>query len=433
MASQEGRTFLDKFINKEKAQKLTVADPREVFNNVLKQASGAYQTRTVKFDIFYQITAFKGVAGGVGTSTLVANTALAIAELGVNVCVIDTSILYPVQDLLLKTNYDDIQEKDRLDWFDMPFTKKSPLHVSRLSNKISVLSFYGKNRGITDILSTNDNEALVDMALTELHNKFDIILIDSCNELTNINTSALQLAQQVIQVWSSSNTAINNIDNFITNQVTLACPLDKMRYVVYSKMNRDVIGSIDSILEQYRLKKLADIPLSRDIDTASMTEKQLWQCASNVSEVIEYTDEVIKVALHILNVKMDDEKKPGSFTANDIMNGNVQGTVHQKLAQQAANMPQIATTMQQANAQLQQWNQGQFIQNQQMMQQPTQNQQPMQNQQLFQQPMQGQQIPQQSFGGGSTLSMTPQQQQALQQAQEKYEPSGKLGLFGKGK
>ena len=55
--------------------------------------------------MFYQIFAFKGVADGVGTSTLVANVALALADLGLTVLVMDTSMLHPVQDILLKTKY----------------------------------------------------------------------------------------------------------------------------------------------------------------------------------------------------------------------------------------------------------------------------------------------------------------------------------------
>ena len=172
--------FLDKFIDEKQTANMTVKDPKKIFADVLKQVSGATLTRETKFAIFYQIVAFKGVCDGVGTSTIVANTALALAELGLNVCVLDTSILHPSQDVLLKSNYvgTDMEKDKRLDWFDMPYTKRSPLHSSTLNNKISILSFYGKQRGVTDMLSTMDNDTLVDMALTELHNKFDIILID---------------------------------------------------------------------------------------------------------------------------------------------------------------------------------------------------------------------------------------------------------------
>ena len=96
--------FFDKFLDTEKTSKATLVSPRKAFEDILKQASGSAYTRSIKYNIYYQIIAFYGVMDGVGTSTLVANTALALAETGLTICVIDTSILSPVQDVLLNTN-----------------------------------------------------------------------------------------------------------------------------------------------------------------------------------------------------------------------------------------------------------------------------------------------------------------------------------------
>lgn len=323
--------FLDKFLDKEKTSKVTIVDPKETFKNLLKQTSGVNYVRELDFDIFYQVYAFKGVVDGVGCSTIVANTALAIANLGLTVCVIDTSILQPVQDVLLRTNYDSVDKERRLDWFDMPYTKLSPLHVSSIDRNISVLSFYGKNRGIVDILSTNDNSSLVDMALTELHNKFDIILIDCCHELTSINTACLQQSQQVIQVWNDTPSIINNVDNFITNCVTLSCPLDKMRFVVYSKINPDAMGSLDGMLQQYRLKKLTTINLSLAVSLVLVTGNPLWQYASRDKDVMGYTDSIIDIACHICNITRGSESRGGTITSNEIMDGKVEGTLTKKM------------------------------------------------------------------------------------------------------
>ena len=92
--------FFDKFLDSEKTAKVTIKDPKKVFEEVLRQASGSSYTRDIKYNIYYQIIAFYGVVDGIGTSTLVANTALAIAETGLTVCVIDTSMLAPSQDVL---------------------------------------------------------------------------------------------------------------------------------------------------------------------------------------------------------------------------------------------------------------------------------------------------------------------------------------------
>lgn len=305
--------FLDKFIDEKQTANMTVKDPKKIFADVLKQVSGATLTRETKFAIFYQIVAFKGVCDGVGTSTIVANTALALAELGLNVCVLDTSILHPSQDVLLKSNYvgTDMEKDKRLDWFDMPYTKRSPLHSSTLNNKISILSFYGKQRGVTDMLSTMDNDTLVDMALTELHNKFDIILIDCCQEMTCVNTTALQKAQRVIQVWNDSPTVVDNIDMFITNQVVLSCPLDKMRDVICSKTNPDVIGSLDSLIEQYRLRVITTTVASRDIGRVLCLSKPLWQYPSTDEDIVSYTNSIIAIASTLLglNNSLNADKK----------------------------------------------------------------------------------------------------------------------------
>ena len=331
--------------NKKKLSEMTIKNPREAFKDILKITSGASIVRELPYDIFYQIIAFRGVVEGLGTSTIVANTALALAEANLTVCVIDTSILQPVQDILLHTNVEDFEEKKRLDWFNMPYTKESPLHVSRLNGNISVLSFAGTKRGVVDILSTNDAIQLVDIALAELHDKFDIILVDSCHEMTSVNISALQQSQHIIQVWSDTPQVTRNIDNFITNCVTLSLPLDKMRYVITNKVTPDLIGaSSDELIKQYRLTKLGSMRCSDKIQYITAMGKPLWQMESTEPEVIEFTDMIIEVACHILNVKRGDEPT-GSFTANDVDEGKVKGTLKHKNKEKAKGSPQIITTL----------------------------------------------------------------------------------------
>ena len=330
--------LLDKFIDKEKTEKLTVKDPRAIVNSILKGTSGSSLVRDLKYNIFYQIYCFKGVVDGVGVSTLVANTALAMADLGISVLVIDTSILQPVQDVLLKTNVENKNEKNLYDWFDLPYIRNSVLHSSSLNNRVSVLSFYGKHRGMIDVLSTNDSGSLVDLALTEFHNKFDIILIDSCHELTSINMAAMQMSQQIIQVWNDTPTVVSNIDDFITNCVTLSCPLDKMRNVVFSKLNRDAMGNLDVLVKEYRLKKLATCYLSESCSLVLVTGKPLWQYVSSNKDIIEYTNFIIDVISLILNIDtLGSKKARGTITSNDIVEGKVDGTLSKEIMEDSHN------------------------------------------------------------------------------------------------
>ena len=351
--------LLDRFIDTEKTSKMTVTDPREIFNNVLKGTSGAKYTREIKYEIFYQTIAFKGVVDGVGTSTLVANVAQAIGSLGLNVLVIDTSILQPVQDVLLKTTALTLSKdkpNDFYDWFDMPYTKKSPLHESSIQHNISVLSFYGKNRNITDILSTNDNANLVEMALATFHNKFDIILIDCCHELTSVNTACMQMCNRMIQCWNDSPAVVDNIARFINNCLALSCPLDKMRDVVLCRMVDDINGNLNDVLKEYRLRKLAENYTSKEISRIIVNGKQLWQYPLEDSSVIQYTNCVIDIVNYICNIdKVFNKTKGGTISSNDIMGGKVTGTLSKKMRDENENGVEVARTLQQADNMVANW------------------------------------------------------------------------------
>lgn len=323
--------IMDKFLDVEKTSKVTIKDPRELYGSVLKQVSGTGQIRDNKFDIFYQIVAFKGVVEGVGCSTIVANTAIAVANLGLTVCVVDTSILNPVQDILLKTDYKSVEKDKRLDWFDMPYTKLSVLHESKLSKNISVLSFYGKDRTIIDMLSTNDSSELVDLAYTELHSKFDLILVDCCHEVSSVNTAALQQSQHAIQIWNDAPTVLRNVDGFINTCAALSCPLDKMRNVVYSKVMDDIIGNMDEVLNQYHLTKLTTNYFSKDVQRIAVLGRTLYQYASQEEDIINYTNSIIAIACHVCNIHDEENEPHGTVTSQQIMDGEVEGTYHKKL------------------------------------------------------------------------------------------------------
>lgn len=327
--------FLDKFVNTEKVSQTKMIDPKKAFESLLRQASGSAFTREVKYNIYYQIIAFYGVVDGVGTSTLVANTALALAEAGLTVCVIDTSILAPVQDILLNTDISTLDESDteveRLDWFDLPYTRKSPLHISKYTKNISVLSFKGKRHSVVDFLSTNDSESLVEIALSTLHNKFDLILIDCCHEMSSVNTACLQQAQQIYQVWNDSPNVIGNLENFISNSITLSCPLDKMRYVIFNGICKDAIGNMNELVNQYRCKHLATNYFSEEIHLQVVTGKKLFRRESTNEFVIDYTDCIIRIVCHILNISLNKDEPEGTITSNDIMDGKVEGTLHKEL------------------------------------------------------------------------------------------------------
>lgn len=323
-------------------------DPRAVFTDLLKATSGSSISHESMFSIFYNIIAFKGIKDGLGVSTLVANTALALARLGVTVCVIDTSILNPSQDVLLNTNYKDVPPDKRLDWFDMGFTKKSVLHQSKINSNISVLSLQG--RTIIDLLSTSDDASLVSLALDQLSTKFEIILIDVCSEPSAIAAACIQQAQKVIQVWGNAPQVLANLPSFLSNNTILSCPLDKTRYVVTSMTVDDIKTDWDSVFAKYKLKHLAHVGMSMDIARVLATGKPVYNYASNSEDIQEFNDCITDIACHLLNIEVEAEIHNGTITSEDIMNGKVAGTLSQKYVQSSEDYPEVAKTLEQASA-----------------------------------------------------------------------------------
>lgn len=294
---------------KNKMSEVKIKSTQEVFTDMLKVASGASTSYQLPYDIFYRVIAFKGATGGVGTSTIVANTALALGELGLAVCVIDSSILAPSQDILLKTDWEDKAESKRYDWFDMMFTTTSVLNKSKRNSNVSVLSFKGKGRDITDALSTLDKESLVDVALEEIKGKFDIVLIDLTHEMTNINMGCIQKAQKVIQVWTDTPHCIANTTLSIKNNTIMACPPAKMQTIVVNKYTKEILNNFEDMVKQYKFKKIGSCGLSQDVAAVQAVGNSLWGYATESEDVVEFTDMIVSIVCNLLNVDLELEKQ----------------------------------------------------------------------------------------------------------------------------
>ena len=299
-----GNNASNSLLKNAKSLDINVVTTEEMYTGLLRILSGASEGRATLFDIFYKIYAFVGIKEGIGCSTFVANLAYALAQLGLKVLIIDTSILAPVQDVLLKTNYKEKVDKEKqVTWFDLPYTKMPVLHETPVHANISILSLYGNTEGILDLVSVNDNNELVRLALETFENNFDFILMDCNHEPSSINVATLQQAQRIIQVWDDSPLTLQQIDSFINDCATLAIPLDKMRYVVMNQQFVDIPHDVQNLYKQYNLTQIASNNYSKEVRSILQQGKMLFQYPSTDADVVRYTESLLDTIKFMCNVK----------------------------------------------------------------------------------------------------------------------------------
>lgn len=296
---------------------------KDIAVKVLQGVSGNSVVMNEKYFIYNKIIGFKGVVDGVGCSTMVASVAMNLAEKGLNVCVIDTSILNPTQHLLLNT--EESSEEDR-DWLDLGRSDSTGkiLKTSGYSSSIVVLNF--ENRSINELVSTFDTEELVTSAYGMLETLYDIILVDICSETTNITTAAAIHAHTVYQVWSNEFVAMASIDNFLKNMAYRCCHVDKMRNVIINKTTINSNKDWEELIKKYNFNCLTKAPFSLDFYIRQCSGVPLSKMSSTDKTVSSLYKSVEEIVEHILGISAVD----GTISAIDIMDGKVAGTTRKK-------------------------------------------------------------------------------------------------------
>lgn len=295
-------------VKKERLDTIAKVNSKNILESVLRATSGADVTKEVSFSIYYKIVGFKPAKEGIGCSLLVANVAMALAKLGLNVCVMDTSILNPSQDVLLNTG-----NTSKEDWLEMPYTNSNVMSVSKRNSKIHVLSF--RNRGLIDLLSVAENEDLCDVAFTQLLDKYDIFLVDLSNEPSAVSTACMQHCHKVIQLWTNSPHALNNISDFVDSNVSVCCPLEKMSSVVTSMVVDDIPTDWESILGKYKFKRIGNIPLSLEVARVISLGKLPFDYQANSEGIDLYNKCVSDVVNDIIEMETGEVE---NFTGRNL-------------------------------------------------------------------------------------------------------------------
>lgn len=313
-------------------------DKDKIISGVLKTISGADTTRLSKFNIFNKIIGFKGVIDGVGCSTVVANIAVELAKRGVNVCVVDTAIMYPTQSLLLKANEFAKEEINDKDWFSIGATDSTSgiIKNSKYSNSIGILGFNQKHT-IVDFCSTYDNEALVEVAFNIIERLYDVILVDLSNECSNISTVSAIKCHTIYQVWSDEYIAMSSIESFLQNMLISSIQSEKIRTVIINKNGDLPDDNLNELLKKYRFEKLADIPYSYEYAMKSRKGLLLHELATKDEQVNKMPDQIGRICDRILGLDAENS----TISGMDIVEGKVDGTVSKKMKDRADEVNEV--------------------------------------------------------------------------------------------
>jgi hypothetical protein len=221
----------------------------------------------------------------------------------------------------------------------MPFTSKNPLNISSINGGIAVLSF--QNRTILDLISLSDNSTLVDVALQEIESKYDIILMDICNEPSAVANACLLKSNQIYQVWGNAPPELKSISSAVTNNLICSCPLDKMKNIIISNTVDDVKTDYENLMSAYHFKELAHVGKSLDIARLICRGIAPYDYVTDSEDIEEFNDCINNICAKILGVTIEKKDSFGSFTANDVSEGKVEGTVTKKQKDRAKKKKEV--------------------------------------------------------------------------------------------
>lgn len=274
-----------------------------ILTSVLKRFSGNREYIVSDQLLYDKIIGFRGVVAGVGTSTIVQNTAIALSELtNYTICVVDTSFLYPTQYPMLISKKEDARP-DLLD-FD-----KELSGVALKTNYPNITLMSMSARNITDMLSTADSEKTVEKLFGVLKSYFDVILVDLSQEMTNITTHSAVKCNRIFNIADQSLKSVYHLKKSINLMATLAVPIAKANVVVVNKVLPDIITNTQSVLEGAGMKVIAEIPHSIEIAKLGVTGKPVFAKKTTNRDIHEFSSSIITIVENLLSLTPKNAKR----------------------------------------------------------------------------------------------------------------------------
>lgn len=216
--------------------------------NIGKELSGADFNEKRKKMILDHIFCFTGLAGGVGTSTIVANTAFSLKKKGYSVLIIDTNIMFPIQHSFFKIKQE-VSTKDFFSFLNGECTLGECIKYP-IGHELGVI--IANNRGLIDLVDAETKEsanAFIEL-LERVGSLFDFVLIDTGNNLNSeLTNAALYKADRIIAVMDENIECLSNY-NRLTQAMgtcgidysTIKTVMNKRTSIQYSKSNFKSFG-----------------------------------------------------------------------------------------------------------------------------------------------------------------------------------------------
>ena len=243
--------------------------------------------------LFNKVIGVQGIVSGVGVSTVVANLAYTISKrTDLSVCILDTSFITPVHyKQITKLDND---AKDILDF-------NGDLSVICHKTKIPRVYFTGLvDRSLLDMLSSKDSGEVVNEVIKELKNRFDVILIDLCNEYTNIRVEAAIKCNKIYTVLDTSSRSVLNIAKIINTNATTVVPFYKSRDTIVTKTIPGITDSLVKSFSRYDLNVIGEIPFDLEIYKSSVDGVMFYERVSSGDNVTLFNNILYNMVKRLL-------------------------------------------------------------------------------------------------------------------------------------
>ena len=191
--------------------------------------------------------------GGIGTTTIAVNVALAMVKSGQRTLLIDGSLQFGDVAVMLnvKSTTSVVDLSERIDYLDPDLISSVLIeHDSGLRVLLAP-----PRPEMAELVRADDMKALLD----EMRNMFDLIVIDTSSSLDNVNLVMLDEADRIVLITRQSLSSLKNVSRFFDLSEYLEYEQGKVIMVV-NHVNKKVSISVKDIEDTLRFSASATIP-----------------------------------------------------------------------------------------------------------------------------------------------------------------------------